>query len=141
MAHTFDVVKYNCFMVNTMASTYFDFLNRPRIAGIWTWDLPISKPMLYHWANSPLCCTFPKSTVIQLNLPCILLVILSRLTLCYLDQNTPKFMHLLEKIALCVPPPKLQFFGHNFVFKKNYLLGCSFSTSPSWGLFYKFTSL
>ena len=37
-----------------MASTYFEFPNGPRNAGIWTRDLSISKPTLYHWANSPL---------------------------------------------------------------------------------------
>ena len=42
---------------NNMASTDFDFSNGPRIAGIWTWDLPISKPILYHWANLIKCNT------------------------------------------------------------------------------------
>ena len=40
--------------VDNMASTCFEFPNGPRIPGIWTRDLLISKLTLYHWANSPL---------------------------------------------------------------------------------------
>ena len=37
---------------DNMASTYFEFPNGHRIPGIQTQDLLISRPTLYHWANS-----------------------------------------------------------------------------------------
>ena len=50
------------------------------------------------------CCVLSKLTVIQLNIPCTLLVILSRLTQCYivLHLRNPKILTILTIITLTI---------------------------------------